>query len=116
MIIVSAILLFLVIIAYLILRQRFEKIKDDLKYSNERLRETEEKFNKAFFSSPAGVVLAYAVDGKYTDANDSFVEMTGYGREEIIGHFSTELGLIVDPEEREKIFHELRENGFVKNA
>ena len=117
--IVSVILLFLVIIAYLIMRQRFneqQKIKDDLKYSNERLKETEEKFNKAFFSSPAGVVLAQAADGKYTEVNDSFLEMTGYTREEIIGHTSTEVGLIIDPEEREKIFRQLRENGFVKNA
>lgn len=69
------------------------------KQAEDKLRESEERFQKAFHSSPVGMVITCGVDGKYVDANEAFCRIIGFSREELIGQ--TSLGLkIVDPEQR----------------
>ena len=57
------------------------------------LRRSEERFSKLFHSSPAGMSLTRR-DGTYLDANDTYLAITGYTRDELIGHTSTELGIM----------------------
>jgi len=85
------------------------------KKSNQLLRESEEKFQKAFQSSAAGITLTRLSDSKYRDVNDAFIKLTGYTKEEIIDHTSAELGIIVDFNKREEISEQIREKGFAKN-
>jgi len=80
-----------------------------------QLRESEEKFSKAFLASPAAMSIASASDGRYMDVNKSMAEMTGYSREELLGHTSLELGL-VDHEARAKILQAAKEHGFVRDV
>jgi PAS domain S-box-containing protein len=63
------------------------------KQAEEILRASEEKFNKAFRSSPVGIVISRAADGRYLEVNDAFCAMTGYDRIEMIGRTSLELGV-----------------------
>lgn len=65
------------------------------------LRESENRFEVAFHSSPVALVLA-TFDRRYVEANEAFCKLVGFSREEVIGHNVEELNLI-SPEEREEL-------------
>ncbi len=79
------------------------------------LRASEDKFSRAFRSSPDAITISTLGDGRYVDVNEAFLEMSGYRREEVIGHTSVELGLWVDPEERLRLVRALQERGQVRD-
>jgi len=83
--------------------------------SEDALRLMEEKYSKAFHSSPDWVVMTRVADGRYIEVNDVFLDITGYSREEVIGHTSIELGIWVDPRERVRMLKLLDEKGKVRN-
>jgi len=61
--------------------------------ATEALRLSEEKFAKAFRISPDAILISSFVDGRILDANDSFFRITGYAREEVIGHLTEEFNI-----------------------
>src|SRR6185436_1701933 len=56
------------------------------------LRESEERFAKAFQVSPNGLVISRIADAVVLEVNDSFVSMSGYDREELIGESLLQIG------------------------
>ncbi|HWA24280.1 MAG TPA: PAS domain S-box protein [Lacunisphaera sp.] len=78
------------------------------------LRESEEKFAMAFRSSPYSLTISEVATGRYVDVNAGFEQLSGYSRGEVIGRTSLELGIWVDPGDREKLVHELKEKGRVQ--
>ncbi len=87
----------------------------DRKRADEALRLSEEKFSKAFRSSPTFITICTLNDDRFIDVNDAFLNASGYSREEVIGRSSEELGIWVDPADREKMAGRLREEGIVNN-
>jgi PAS domain S-box-containing protein len=85
------------------------------KEAENALRISEEKFSKAFDRSPLWVVITTLKEGRYLEANETFLQETGYTREEVIGHTSDELGLRLDSREREEFVRLLRKKGTVRN-
>jgi PAS domain S-box-containing protein len=85
------------------------------KHAEEALRESEEKFSKAFQSSPDIISIASLKDGKYIEVNDSFTRISGYSREEVIGKTTTELNTWASPEERDRMLRRLLEKGHIRN-
>jgi two-component system, NtrC family, sensor kinase len=79
------------------------------------LRESEEKFSRAFRSSPQQITITRLKDGQTIEANDSFYRISGYSRQETIGRTSTELGIWLTPADRQKMLRILKENGQVYN-
>jgi PAS domain S-box-containing protein len=79
------------------------------------LRESEEKFSKAFMHSPQAIVITNLDQGIILEANDTFLELTGYSREELIGKKAIELDLWNSPQERTEVIKTLKERGIVKN-
>src|SRR5262249_31658363 len=79
------------------------------------LRESEERFAKAFQASPDGLAISRIADAVFLEVNDSFVSMSGYARDEIIGKSSLEIGLYVDPASRERALQILKEQNFVRD-
>lgn len=75
------------------------------------LRESEERFAKAFRANPQPMSLTTLAEGRYVDVNDSFLKMSGYQREEVIGRTSIELGIWKTPETRAEFMQELTEHG-----
>ncbi len=64
------------------------------KKADEAMRESEERFSKAFHNSPIPQIIARFGDWHYVDANESVANLLEYSREELIGHSSAELNLI----------------------
>jgi PAS domain S-box-containing protein len=84
------------------------------KRAEQALRQSEERFSKAFHSSPAALSISLLEDGRLLEVNAAFLRMTGLDREEVIGHSSVELGLWAK-EFRQGMVETLRERGAVAN-
>ncbi len=80
-----------------------------------QLKESEEKFQKAFQASAAGITITRISDATYLDVNDTFIKMTGFSKEELINHTSAELGMIVNIKKREELLKQVRQKGWAKN-
>lgn len=62
--------------------------------AEETIRQSEEKFFRAFQLAPLMMTISDIEDGAFLEVNDKFVELSGYTREEAIGATSARLGLI----------------------
>jgi PAS domain S-box-containing protein len=85
------------------------------KRMEQALRESEEKFSKAFMNSPEVIVISNIEDGTIFEANDTFLRLTGYTREEVTGKTTTELDTWARLEERAETLKILKEKGIVSN-
>ena len=82
-----------------------------------QLTESEERFSKAFRSNPQPMSLTTLNEGKYLDVNEAFLSMSGYAREEVIGHTSQELKVFSTPGERNRLLVEpVLTNGVMRNS
>jgi two-component system, cell cycle sensor histidine kinase and response regulator CckA len=70
-------------------------------------RSTGELFTRAFNASPVTLVIARLRDGLLLEVNQAFVRLTGYGRDEALGKTNAELGLLVDPGQRDAFVERL---------
>ena len=84
--------------------------------SEHLLRESEERFSKAFHTSPVNIAIVRLSDKKFIEANDAFVRWFGLSREEILGHDSQELGIWVNLEDRAKFLADLERNDSVREV
>jgi two-component system cell cycle sensor histidine kinase/response regulator CckA len=80
------------------------------------LRKSEEKFSKAFRSSPAAVTIADISEGRFIDVNEAFERVTGYRRDEAIGRTAHELEIWADPHDREETIRQLSAVGRIRNV
>ncbi len=64
------------------------------------LQRQEEKFRKAFASSPYAVMLTRLSDGQILEVNQGFVRLSGYQPEEALGRTTLDLGLWDREEDR----------------
>ncbi|MCX5976084.1 MAG: PAS domain S-box protein [Coprothermobacterota bacterium] len=76
--------------------------------AEEELRESEEKFSKAFKSSPYAIVISRMEDGTYIEVNDTFISITGITRAEALTDLSVGLKIWVNEEDRQYLVAELR--------
>src|SRR4029079_19319608 len=67
----------------------------------ERRRASEDRFAKAFRASPSPVAITTLAEARYVDVNDSFLQMSGYSRDEVVGRTAVDLGFWASVEERE---------------
>ncbi len=104
---------------FLMVNQRlFGELEGDIsarKRTEAALRLSEEKFSKAFQSSPDAILISRLGDGHFIEVNDGFCRLTGYSREEALSGSSIALKLWADPEDREKIVAGLRANSRVRD-
>ncbi|NOZ70712.1 MAG: PAS domain S-box protein, partial [Chloroflexi bacterium] len=79
------------------------------------LRESEERFRLAFHTIPDSIKISRLEDGLYLDINQGFIDMTGFKRDEVIGHTSQEIGIWHNPEDRDRLVEALKKHGRVEN-
>jgi two-component system cell cycle sensor histidine kinase/response regulator CckA len=81
-----------------------------------QLLNLEERFTKAFKSSPVPMSIQSLDNYQYLDVNDSYLEMTGYAREELIGKSAWQLDLWPDQQKRRVLMDQLVEGQSLRNV
>ncbi|MCW6048801.1 PAS domain S-box protein [Microcoleus sp. A2-C5] len=80
-----------------------------------QLRLSEEKFAKAFRSSPNPITIARLKDGRYLEVNEAFCQTIGYSAAEIIDRTALDFNLWESKPARAKLFAMLDEQKIVRN-
>ncbi len=75
------------------------------------LQHSEERFSKAFRSSPVAISITRLDDGTLLDINEALEDFLGYTREEMVGHTTPEMGIWADPGFRETLVEALSSDG-----
>ncbi len=83
--------------------------------AEQKLRESEEHFSKAFHANPDIMSISHMSDGRFVDVNETFLETTNYQRSEVVGHTATEIGLWVELKEQDAVLQKLKDEGHVSN-
>ncbi len=84
------------------------------KRAEEMLNLSEEKFAAAFANNPAAIVMTHLEDGLFFDVNDTWLRLSGYKRDEVIGNYARNMGIWPTTEDFSRFIGELREKGFVR--
>jgi two-component system cell cycle sensor histidine kinase/response regulator CckA len=82
----------------------------DRKLAEEALRNSEERFSKAFRNSPLAITISTESEGRYLDVNDAFLQMLGHKRADVIGRTAAELAFWAEPLDRNEMLRQLKEN------
>lgn len=79
------------------------------------LKVSEDKYHSIFESNVDAITLSEIGSGRYVEVNDTFLKLTGYTRDEVVGHNSFELGLWVYKEQGDEMVRSLVETGKIRN-
>ncbi len=85
------------------------------KLADEALKQSEEKFSKAFQQSPMALTLTSAQDDRYLDVNETFEHLTGWRRDEVMGRTPFDIGVWVDPTQRVEYVKRILAGGAVRD-
>jgi PAS domain S-box-containing protein len=91
-----------------------QDITEQVKIEN-YLRASEDKFSKAFHTSPDSININRLEDGIYLEINEGFTKLTGYTKEDVIGKSSLEINIWVNNDDRLVLLKGLKETGEVNN-
>lgn len=87
----------------------------EVKNAFEKLKTSEIKFSKAFYTSPDSININRLKDGLYIDVNEGFCNLTGWTKNEVIGRTSAEINIWYDLKDRKKLVDELLSKGYCEN-
>ena len=79
------------------------------------VRQSQDRYRAAFAASPDALILSRLSDGCYLEVNDTFVELSGYSRDELIGRTSVEMHIWPDALTRADFVAELARAGRVRH-
>ena len=100
------------------LKDAIDSLREEIgerKRTEEKLRTSEEKFCKAFRSSPDPMTITTFKEGKFIEVNDSFLLVTGYELEEVINRTARDLKIWVNPDNSSLLRKTLEKSGVVRN-
>ncbi len=97
------------------LEQYSHNLEQKVTENTHQLKQSEQKFSKAFRNTPNPIIINRLSDRSYFDVNDSFCRLTGYSHEEILGKNSLNLNLWVSQEDYDKFYKTLAEQGELRN-
>jgi PAS domain S-box-containing protein len=79
------------------------------------LQISEDKFSKAFFTSPDAIAITRVDDGLCLEFNDVFLQLTGYSLEEVTGNTLEALNIWAAPEQWSQLLQVVKSEGQVHN-
>ncbi len=79
--------------------------------AEEALHKSEERFSKAFGSSPVALSISTMSEGRYLDVNEAFLKMIGRDRSGVIGRTAYDIGFWAESGARRAMIQELEEKG-----
>jgi PAS domain S-box-containing protein len=85
------------------------------KKAEEACRLSEEKFAKAFNSSPAAIFITTLKEGRFIDLNESAMRVFGYTREDVVGHTAKELNMWANYNDRDIVVQSIRRGNAVRD-
>jgi PAS domain S-box-containing protein len=93
-------------------RYVFTTVQDitERKRTEEALRKSKERLLQIFSASPAFLFVIDPRTGRHVEVDDTYSDLTGFSREEILGKTSMELG-ILDPGQSEQRIQEIVSEG-----
>jgi PAS domain S-box-containing protein len=87
------------------------RTKQEQKKAELALRISEEKFSKAFYSSPIAKIITTVDEGRYIDVNHSFERIFGYARADVLNRTSTEIRIWHNLDDRQQMLQQLNADG-----
>ena len=97
----AAVQLFLIFIAPTMLI--LAAIVDERRRAEQRLRSSEQRFSKAFRSSPNAMSISRRADGRILEVNDQWERLLGYSHHDAVGRDFHELNLCVGEDSRRRL-------------
>src|SRR5262245_29947319 len=79
-----------------------------------RATSSERAFSESFHASPIPLAMTSMLTHRIIEANNAYVKMIGWSREELIGRTGAELGMY-EPEVRIKLARRLRRSGLIRD-
>lgn len=79
------------------------------------LKQSEEKFSRAFQASPFAITISRVSDGTLIDVNRAFEEFVGISKEQVIGRSSLDLRMWVDDRDRQRLVDQVTRHGRLTN-
>ena len=92
-----------------------KQAEQKLAAAQEALRASEERYRTAFQMTLDGINVNRLSDGAFVECNESFLQNTGYTRDELIGHTPLEINLWADLRDRAELLDALRRHGVCQN-
>jgi diguanylate cyclase (GGDEF)-like protein/PAS domain S-box-containing protein len=85
------------------------------KRAQQALKASEEKFARAFHSSPDAIIITERDSGRYIEVNDGFSRLSGYSASDVVGRTVFEFSIMADITQRTRLIQEIEERGKVRN-
>lgn len=86
----------------------------DRKVAEEARRASEARFATVFNASPMAIAITGVRDNRLMDVNPAWQAVTGWARDEVIGHSPDKFNLWADPSEREQMVKTMLDKGMVQ--
>ena len=93
----------------------FNDLLSTLKEREDGLSRSEERYRIAFETSPDAINITRLADGRVLHANESFLTMMGWSREEVLGKTSIELNIWRHAADRQRVIEAIRQDGICRN-
>jgi two-component system cell cycle sensor histidine kinase/response regulator CckA len=78
-------------------------------------KKAEERFYKAFNASPEPITITTLSEDRFIDVNESFLRVTGFRRDQVIGRTSMDVRFWETPEDRARLIEMLHKQGSVRD-
>jgi PAS domain S-box-containing protein len=92
----------------------FEDITER-KRAEETLRQSEERFSKAFHSSPCAMSIAHLFDGRILDVNQRWQDTIGFSRQDVVGKLLEDMSIWAEQQHQQAIERVKNEYGSAAN-
>ena len=101
--------MFLIVLSILLLF--LTAVIDERERSKAALRSSEERFAKAFMSSPDAMVITRTQDGRIVEVNDRWERLFGQERAQAVGSTMWELGMFASPKDAAALQYAISSQG-----